>query len=744
MNANDSPLPKGRGDSPVGERGRGSHAASGEHPHPLAVTSRLPLKGEVVWKVALLASLALMFALYIATFPPLLPSHARVVAAWHPSESWLYDRTGRLIDSERVDFKARRLGWVALKDIAPVVGETVIAAEDKRFRSHGGVDWLAIGSAIRARVGGAKSRGASTISMQVAAFLSPDLAPPGRRSWRDKMRQMRAGAALEANWSKDDILEAYLNLAGFRGEAQGIGAASLALFGKAPAALGKQDALIIAALLPDPRASVSEVAARACRLAHGECGALQSAAATALSSERARALDPGLAPHLAARLLDKPGMRITTTIDAQVQAVAVTALKRQLLGLGAARARDGAVIVLDNVTGDVLAYVGGVGGGSTAAAVDGANAYRQAGSTLKPFLYGQVIEKGWLTPASILDDSPVQLDTASGLYVPQNYDRSFKGPVSVRSALAGSLNVPAVRTLLVDGVESFRDRLWDTGYKGLTEDGQYYGFSLALGSAEVTLLEQANAYRSLANGGRFAPLRLRTNDPSGEARQILSPQAAWIVADIMADPSARAGTFGVDSALRLPFWAAAKTGTSKAMRDNWCVGFTDRYTVAVWVGNLEGDSMKAVSGTSGAAPVWRDVMMALHRGNPGKAPPRPAGIEAKRVSFANNVEPPRSDWFLIGTGQSSQDFAPPTSRRPRITNPVSGSVFALDPDIPIDRQRMGIAVTGAVAGHRLLLDRTDLGDADARPQVLAGPGVHQLALLDPGGRVIDRIRFTVR
>jgi penicillin-binding protein 1C len=721
------------------------------------------------WRWVALVPLVLLAVLYIATFSPLLPSHSRVVAAWQPSESWLYDRDGALIDSERVDFKARRLSWVKLADIAPVVRETVIAAEDKRFRSHGGVDWLAIGSAIRSRFGGAKSRGASTISMQVAAFLSPDLASPGRRSWRDKLRQMRGGAALEANWSKDQILEAYLNLAGFRGEAQGIGAASLALFGKAPTALGKQDALIIAALLPDPRASIGEVAARACRMAHGECGALTSATATALSIERARALDPGLAPHLAVRLLDKPGMRVTTTIDAQVQAVAVTALKRQLQGLGASRVRDGAVVVLDNATGEVLAYVGGVGGGSTAAAVDGANAYRQAGSTLKPFLYAQVIEKGWMTAASILDDSPVQLDTASGLYVPQNYDRSFKGPVSVRSALAGSLNVPAVRTLLVGGVEAFRDRLWDTGYKGLTEDGQYYGFSLALGSAEVTLLEQANAYRSLANGGRFSEVQL-VKEPFGLSlskpclscdspeeraalrqaqgerkwRQVLLPQAAWIVSDIMADPSARAAAFGVDSALRLPFWAAVKTGTSKAMRDNWCVGFSDRYTVAVWVGNLEGDSMKAVSGTSGAAPVWRDVMMALHRSAPGKAPPRPTGIEAKRVTFANNVEPPRSDWFLTGTGQSAQAFAPATSRRPRITNPVSGSVFALDPDIPIDRQRMGVAVTGAVAGYRLVLDKTDLGDADARPQVLAGPGVHSLALLDPGGRVIDRIRFTVR
>jgi penicillin-binding protein 1C len=433
-----------------------------------------------------------------------------------------------------------------------------------------------------------------------------------------------------------------------------------------------------------------------------------------------------------------------TSLDADIQRVATIALSRQLQGLGPGRARDGAVVVIDNATGDVLAYVGGVGLGSTAAQVDGANAYRQAGSTLKPFLYAQVIEKGWLTPASILDDSPVQLDTASGLYVPQNYDRSFKGPVSVRTALAGSLNVPAVRALLVGGVEAFRNRLWDTGYRGLVEDGQYYGFSLALGSAEVTLLEQANAYRSLANGGRFAPLRLRMSDPAGVTRQVLSPQAAWIVSDILSDASARSSTFGVDSALRLPFWAAVKTGTSKAMRDNWCVGFTDRFTVAVWVGNLEGDSMKAVSGTSGAAPVWRDVMMALNRGRPGAPPPRPPGLEQRRVTFANTIEPPRTDWFLAGTAQSQQIAAPEAARRPRIVNPVSGSVFALDPDIPIERQRMGIAVTGAVAGHRLVLDRRDLGDADARPQVLAGPGIHRLALLDPGGRVIDQVRFTVR
>ncbi|WP_219892323.1 penicillin-binding protein 1C [Aquisediminimonas profunda] len=694
--------------------------------------------------VLLLLPIVVMLLFWLATTPPILPSYGRVVAAWQPSESWLYDRNGQLLDSQRVNFHARRLAWVPLGQIASPLVETVVASEDKRFRDHGGVDWLAIASAVKARFSGERSRGASTISMQVAAFLAPGLAAPGTRSWFDKVRQMRTARALEARWSKDQILEAYLNLAGFRGEAQGIGAAALGLFGKTPATLTGDEARLVAALLPDPAAAPAAVAARACHTRPDDCARLRDMANAMLGSQRQLALDPGLAPHLSVKLLTQPGMRVATTLDRGIQAMATAALRRQLLGLGSARARDGAVVVVDNESGDVLAYVGGVGGGSTAASVDGADAYRQAGSTLKPFLYGMVMERGYLTPASILDDSPVQLDTASGLYVPQNYDHVFKGPVSVRSALAGSLNVPAVRTLVIGGTEAFRDRLWDTGYRGLTEDGQYYGFSLALGSAEVTLLEQAAAYRSFALGGRWSPLRLRASDPRIAPRRVLSEQASWLVGSILSDPLARSGTFGLDSALKLPFWAAVKTGTSKAMRDNWCVGWSERYTVAVWIGNLEGDSMKAVSGTSGAAPVWRDVMMALHAHAPGRAPPMPAGIETRPIRFAGGLESPRQEYFLKGTGQAVQMAAPAAARRPRITNPVSGSVYALDPDIPIDRQRLGFAVTGEVTGHRLVLDRRDLGDAENAPMVLAGPGVHRLALVDPSGRVVDQSRFTVR
>lgn len=680
-----------------------------------------------------------------ATRPPALPDYARVRTQWHPSEAWLYDRHGRLIDSARVDFAVRRLAWTPLAAIAPVARDTIVAAEDHRFASHAGVDWLALAGAVRDRIQRHRPRGASTISMQVAAFLSPGLARPGARGWLDKLRQIRAGRAIEDRWSKDQILEAYLNLAGYRGEAQGIAAAALGLFGKTPASLSRDDALLLAALLPDPRAQAAAIARRACALGGGtDCARFPAAVAAMLGPARSLALDPGLAPHLSDRLLTRPGLRLTTTLDAGLQRLAAAALRRQLLGLGGTRARDGAAVVVDNASGDVLAYVGGIGGASTAPAVDNASSYRQAGSTLKPFLYAQAIERGYLTAASILDDSPVQLDTASGLYVPQNYDRGFKGPVSARTALAGSLNVPAVRTLLLVGVEPFRDRLWDLGYRGLVEDGAYYGFSLALGSAEVTLLEQAAAYRALAQGGRWTPLRLTLDQAVAPPRPIVPPAAAWIVSDMIADPNARAATFGLDSALRLPFWAAVKTGTSKAMRDNWCIGYSDRFTVAVWVGNAEGDPMRAVSGTSGAAPVWRDIMMAIHARRPGRAPPPPADVEATRIAFADGIEEPRREYFRRGTGQALIAAAPATARRPRFTNPVAGSVYALDPDIPIDRQRLSIGVSGAAATHRVLLDARDLGPADRAPLVLPGPGVHRLRLVDIAGHVVDQVMFTMR
>ena len=243
-----------------------------------AIVTRLRIgPGRALAAIALFA--AVFAALDYATYPPPLPTYAAVRAQWQPSEAWLYDRHGRLIDSARVNFAARRLAWTPLADVSPAVRDTIVAAEDRRFGDHAGVDWLALAGSMRDRVAGRPRRGASTIPMQLAGYLSPDLAAPGMRGWRDKLRQMRAARRLAGQWSKDQMLEAYLNLAGFRGEAQGIGAVALSLFGKTPAVLTRDDALLLAGLLPQPQASPARVAARACALSRdADCARFTGAA----------------------------------------------------------------------------------------------------------------------------------------------------------------------------------------------------------------------------------------------------------------------------------------------------------------------------------------------------------------------------------------------------------------------------------------------------------------------------------
>jgi penicillin-binding protein 1C len=422
--------------------------------------------------------------------------------------------------------------------------------------------------------------------------------------------------------------------------------------------------------------------------------------------------------------------------------------------------RDGAVLIVDNDSGEVLAYVGSAGSASHALEVDGVRAPRQAGSTLKPFLYELALERRYLTAASLLEDSPLNLDTASGVYIPQDYDHDFKGLVSVRSALAGSLNVPAVRTLVLVGVEAFRNRLHELGYTGITQSGEYYGYSLALGSAEVTLWEQAQAYRTLARGGEFSALRLTPkHQPASaavlqagslERRTVLPEDASFVVADILSDRGARAITFGLNNHLNTPFWSSAKTGTSKDMRDNWCIGFSNRFTVAVWVGNFEGDAMHDVSGVTGAAPVWQELITAAQDySGPGRSrdsigPPPPAGVAAQNVHFAGAVEPARREWFLSGTALGGAITAADQGSVAHLENPANGMIIALDPDVPPENQRVPISVRGARAGLTLKLNDHSLGSARALQLWTPRPGSFHLTLEDENGRIVDRILFTVR
>jgi penicillin-binding protein 1C len=673
------------------------------------------------------------------------PTYDQVRVAHVSSEGQLLDRHGELIHELRVDLSGRRLDWVTLDQVSPAFLRAVVRAEDKRFYEHGGVDWLALTDAALDSLFSSKPRGASTLSMQVAAMLELSLRPRSqRRTVGQKWDQIQAARELEKKWSKRQILEAYLNLSTFRGEVRGVAAAARALFGKDASGLDEREALILAVLLRGPNAQPALVAKRACTLAQSlqppvKCDGLPELAESHLSSAPNFAPAATLAPHVARALLTAEARRVISTLDARLQSFAFDAVQRQLAALGGQNVADAAVLVADNRSGEVLAYVGNGGDASSARFVDGVHAPRQAGSTLKPFLYELAIEQRLLTAASLLDDSPLDIVTPAGLYVPQNYDREFKGLTSLRFALSGSLNVPAVRTLALLGPDLFAERLRALGFGQIREEGEHYGYSLALGSAEVTLWQLVNAYRTLANGGVASPLHLVPNEKP-RTHRVLDAAASHIVTDILADRLARSPTFGLDSPLAPRFWAAVKTGTSKDMRDNWCVGFTSRYVVGVWVGNFDGSAMWDVSGVTGAAPLWLELINAMHQSTPSHPPHDPPGVKRLAIVFDGGLEPDREELFLPGTELTRVTRKDAQGVRARIVYPSTGQIIAVDPDIPPDAQRVAFRAQGAPPGARWRLEG-QLLDADTwRP----APGHWRLILESAQGETLDQVQFEVR
>jgi penicillin-binding protein 1C len=706
--------------------------------------------------IGLAAATLLLAGVLIAIVPAPAPDFATVRAQWVASDADLVDRHGEVLDSRRMNFGVRRLAWEPLADISPALLAAVVDGEDRRFYRHGGIDWVGVIGAVQDSFFAGQRRGASTITMQLATLLRAQRLQGAQRvprhgldAWLRKLDQIRLARGIESRWSKLQILEAYLNLLEFRGELQGIGAAARVLAGKSSSGLSMPESLVLAALLPDPGAAQHRLVGRACQRAASRrltvsCADIEAAASELFTHAAEPLPDASLAPQLSAALLRHAGERVQTTLDANIQRLARDTLRDRLSELSAHNVRDGAVLVVDNASGQVLAYVGSAGPHSSAGQVDGVRAHRQAGSTLKPFLYEMTLERRYLTAASLLEDSPINLQTAAGTYIPQDYDHDFKGLVTVRTALASSLNVPAVRTLVLVGVEAYRERLHRLGYERIAEDGEYYGFSLALGSAEVSLWEQAQSYRTLARGGEFSPISVLPSHSQAADRRLLPAAPTYIVADILSDHVARALTFGLDNHLNTPFWSAAKTGTSKDMRDNWCIGFSRRFTVAVWVGNFEGDAMHDVSGVTGAAPVWHDVMIGLHRNSASVPPPPPPGVIAAATRFTPAVEPARREWYLTGTQSENVVALARESRWARITSPADGMIIALDPDIPPQAQRVRITAQGVQPEMRIRLNDAVLGRAAHDISWTPAAGAQQLALEDADGHTLDRISFTVR
>ncbi|MFV9474606.1 penicillin-binding protein 1C [Advenella sp. RU8] len=697
-----------------------------------------------------------------------IPAFEKVRDGYRSSYVSLLDRQGHLLQQQRQDFQARRGEWTSIADISPAMLDALLVSEDKRFYAHHGVDALALLGAAYKRLIEGHSGGASTLTMQLAGLLDERLFRQKRtRSYRQKVRQIIMAQALEQHWSKYQILEAYLNLVPFRGELTGISSASRALLQKYPAGINHREAAMLAALLRAPNASVQTVTLRACGILRRQafdqdCAYLERFVAHYLANQQQSLLnDPSLAPHYASHLLERykqSGQEIpadiTSTLNRDLQRYALQSIRRNLKPLQKHNANDAAVIVLDNRSGQILAYIGSSADLASAVHVDHVRALRQAGSTLKPFLYAQAIDQRRLTGASLLDDSPVNLDTGSGLYVPQNYDRQYSGWASVRVALASSLNIPAVRALTMVTPDAFQHLLSGLGLP-LEQSGDYYGYSLALGSAEVSLLSLTNAYRALANGGVYTEVNWALpgteNTSLTSGKPLVTAPTAWIIGDMLSDRQARARTFGLDSALSTPFWSAVKTGTSKDMRDNWTIGWSQDYTVGVWVGNSSGASMYDITGVSGAGPIWHDVIGYLHQNRPSLAPRMPAGVVAKQVVFDQDLEPTRTEYFLPGTELSQVSLA--TSLQSGqvqpllISHPADATIIALDPDIPVDNQRLMLRA-GNPAGRvtqtvNWYMNGQFLGNVNPYAW-LPMPGRHRLEIRDEQNRVIDAVVIQVR
>ncbi|HTI06073.1 MAG TPA: penicillin-binding protein 1C [Gemmatimonadales bacterium] len=632
----------------------------------------------------LVAGVAAAVALLAAATWVALPLPRGLLAPPAVASVTLEDRNGIVLRGTRTDAGSLQR-WVSLGAIDPDLLEAFVAGEDHRFYDHHGVDLRAVARALAQNVRARHVRsGASTITMQLARILRSSA---GRRTIAGKMEQAFWALRLEAHLTKQEILEQYLNRVPLGQGAVGVDAAAALYFNASAARLSLGQAALLAGLASAPstdnpfvapdraRSRRTLVLRRVARYGYAGADALDRAGHEPLIG--ARATPPFLAPHFTSRVLQwldtttvarAAGRDVwRTSLDLPLQGALEAEVRHTMRSLSDRGVREGALVVLDNNTGEVLAWVGSPDfWADSAGQVDMVISPRQPGSALKPFLYGLAFDRGY-TPASVLPDIPRAYATSTGPYQPRNYDRRFHGPVRAREALASSYNVPAVELADRLGAASLLRDLHDAGFRSLSHSAEYYGLGLALGNGDVSLLELANGYRGLAAGGVWRATTWRADPPGPVApqaeRRFASAGAATLVLDILSDPAARVPGFGIETPFDFPFKAAVKTGTSHHFTDNWAVGVTGGFTVAVWVGNFDGQPMRDVSGVSGAGPLLhRAMLVTAKRFAPGDLP-SPSGVGATRLricALSGLRATPEcqgqdlDEWFLPGTAPQQE------------------------------------------------------------------------------------------
>lgn len=563
----------------------------------------------------------------------------------HPGESlkddWysghrVLDRQGRLL-RELPGEEGRRGQPRSLDEIGDRLITATVVSEDTRFFEHDGVDGRAIVRAAGQNVRhGRVVSGASTITQQLVKLLDTRGQPGPRSAWV-KLREAARAANLEETLEKEEILEAYLNRLPYGHGLVGPEAAARGYFGVTARDLSWAQAAFLA-VLPrapsylDPYRHADRVVLRQRALLHAlhEAGEIDAAQLYRALDEpvHPRALErPFHAPHLVdtlrteGRLQDGP--TTTTTLDLELQGDVEGLVATHMVRMLEQGAGDAAVLVVDNETADVLAYVGSADfhDPEISGQVDMARAPRQPGSTLKPFVYALAFASGH-SPVELLPDVPTRFREGPGhSYAPRNYHGEFTGPVPAREALATSLNVPAVRLAAELPHGQLLETLRQLGLSSLDQPAEHYGLALALGSGEVGLRELTEAYVALARGGEHRPLRTILDDTAGTTTRVLDPTVAAAVTEALSDPVARLRLLPPGHRpFDIGFPVALKTGTSSGYRDAWTVGYTHERTVAVWIGNADATPMHEVTGAGGAGPLFADVMRRAMRDVPTHAP----------------------------------------------------------------------------------------------------------------------------
>jgi penicillin-binding protein 1C len=615
---------------------------------------------------------------------------------------------------------------VSLEEISPALLKATIAAEDRHFFTHAGINPYAVARAFLQNLRNRKVvSGASTITQQVVRNVYRF-----RRNLFSKIVEAWLAVRLEHSLSKGEILVQYLNRISYGNQAYGIEAASRLYLDKPSSDLSLAEAAFLATLPRSPSRLNPYRNFAAVEMRQKELLHRMAALSSITKSESQRALEEKIrlrpaqekfrAPHFCDYVLaqvpaEKIGAlsTIRTSLDYSLQEKIETLLRNHLHFLEKKGITNGAVLVLDNSTGDILAMAGSKDffDDRNDGQVNGSLALRQPGSTLKPLTYALALEKG-MTAATIIEDVPTQFPAFDGNFAPENYDEKFHGPIRLRSALASSYNIPAVSVLQRLGPDLLYRRLKDLEFASLQQSPEFYGVGLTLGNGEVTLLELTRAYACLArqglslrersileygrkDGGAFSPAQ------GQDRRRIFSPEVSYIITHILADRDARVPTFGYLSPLNFHFPVAAKTGTSKDFRDNWTVGYTPDLTIGVWVGNFDGTPMHNVSGMTGAGPLFRDVTLLVSSRNKTEEFREPTNLVHRAICPLSGKLPSArcpgtiDEIFLPGTeprvsctlnhqkGIVAAAVLPANSERPpsgvAIVVPQEGDIFKMDP-----------------------------------------------------------------